>query len=121
MPNQWRQFFPNIFREPFLEPSDKVMAYAHDRRRQNKVPCVTHTRFRGKSWITGQKKQPFALRAEVKDLPIKSCNDQALFVRVRELDVEIAPWRQGVRNMWHDQLQSFCLVPGKRRIVLASA
>ena len=71
--------------------------------------------------VTGQKKQPFGLRAEVKDLPVKTGNDQALFVRVREFDVEIAPWRQGVRNMWRDQLQSFCLVPGKRRIVLASA
>ena len=71
------------------------------------MACVAPQRFRGKLRITGQKKQPFGLRAEVKDLPVKTGNDQALFLRVRELDVEIAHWRQGVRNIWHDQLQSF--------------
>jgi hypothetical protein len=121
MPNRRRQLFPDVVRGSFLECSNKILAYAHDRRRQNKVTGVTPQRFRGKLRITGQTKQPFGLRAEVQDLPVKTSNDQALFVRVREFDVEIAPCRQGVRNMWHDQLQSFCLVPGKRRIVLASA
>ena len=120
MPNRRRQFFPDIFGGPFLERSNKALAYAHDRRRQNKVTGVTRMRCRGKPRITGQEKQPFGLRAKVHDLPVKTGDDQALFVRVRKFDVEIAPWRQGVRNMWHDQLQSFCLVPGKRRIVLAS-